>query len=483
VDRADETNEVSPLAAAQGTDERDKNDFQSYGDLICQKNLAFAAPAAHGDGDGFPRNKHARFTRTDKGVSMRIAVIGSGISGMVAAHLLSEDHEITVFEANDYVGGHTHTIDVPENGKVVPVDTGFIVFNTKTYPNFTKLMQQLGVAWQPSDMSFSVQCKKTGRYFSPSTLNSLFADRSNLFRPSFYRMLLEALRFRSKAAELIDTDEYQITLQQYLEENNYSREFIENFIIPMGDSIWSTDPVRFKEFPARYFVEFFSNHGFLNIRNQPQWLVIKGGSRQYIAPLTRRYRDRIHLNAAVTSIRRHPDRVEVSTAYGHSDSFDQVVVAAHSDQALRMLADPSDAEQQVLGAIPYQENLAILHTDTSVLPPKEIAWASWNYHIPEEDLGRVALTYDMNILQNLDAGKEYCVTLNLPGAVDEALKIDTFDYHHPLYSPESLTARRRQADINGVNRTYFCGAYWGFGFHEDGVKSALAVCEHFGKRL
>ena len=414
---------------------------------------------------------------------MRIAVIGSGISGMVAAHLLSEEHEITVFEANDYIGGHTHTIDVPENGNVIPVDTGFIVFNTKTYPNFTKLMQQLEVAWQPSDMSFSVQCKKTSRYFKPSTLNSLFADRRNLFRLSFFRMLAEALRFRSKAAELLDTDEYQITLQEYLEANQYSREFIDHFIIPMGSSIWSTDPVRFKEFPARYFVEFFSNHGFLNIRNQPQWLVIKGGSRQYIQPLTRRYRDRIQLNTPVTSIRRRPDRVEINTANGQSAQFDQVIVATHSDEALKMLSDPSDTEREILGSIPYQENLAILHTDTAVLPPKKIAWASWNYHIPEQELGRVALTYDMNILQSLGADKEYCVTLNLPGTVDEAKKIDTFLYHHPLYSPESLTARRRQADINGVNRTYFCGAYWGFGFHEDGVKSALAVCEHFGKKL
>ena len=414
---------------------------------------------------------------------MRIAIIGSGIAGMVAAHLLAEDHEVTVYEANDYIGGHTHTIDVPENGKRIPVDTGFIVFNTKTYPNFTKLMRQLDVPWQPSDMSFSVQCNKTGRYFRPSTINSLFADRRNILRPSFYRMLMEAIRFRSRATELLETDEYQITLQQYLEANHYSQEFIDHFIIPMGDSIWSTDPVRFKEFPARYFVEFFINHGFLNIRNQPAWLVVKGGSRQYIEPLTRRYRDRIRLNATVTSVCRSPDQVEVSTAGGHSESFDQVVIAAHSDQALKMLSDPSDAEQKILGDIPYQPNLAILHTDTSVLPPKKLAWASWNYHIPEEEFGRVALTYDMNILQSLEAEKEYCVTLNLPDVVDRNQTLDTFEYDHPLYTPESLEARRRQADINGVNRTYFCGAYWGFGFHEDGVRSALAVCEHFGKRL
>ena len=414
---------------------------------------------------------------------MQIAVIGSGISGLVAAYLLSEDNDITVFEANDYIGGHTHTIDVSENGNVLPVDTGFIVFNLKTYPNFTQLMQQLNVAWQPSNMSFSVQCEKTGRYFSPSTLNSLFADRRNILRPSFYRMLLEAIRFRRQALELLQTDADGLTLQGYLDRNRFSREFIDQFIIPMGASIWSTDPERFKDFPARYFVEFFNNHGFLNIRHQPQWLVIKGGSRQYIEPLTRRYRDGIHLNAAVTSIRRHPDNVEVRTGNGDQHTFDQVVIATHSDQALKILADPSDAEQDILGAIPYQKNLTILHTDSGLLPPKRIAWASWNYHIPEQDMARVALTYDMNILQSLDAEKEYCVTLNLPDTIDEAKQIDQFVYHHPLYTPESLAARQRQADINGVNRTFFCGAYWGYGFHEDGVNSALAVCEHFGKRL
>jgi predicted NAD/FAD-binding protein len=414
---------------------------------------------------------------------MRIAVIGSGISGMVSAYLLSQDHDIVMYEADDYIGGHTHTIDVSTAGISYPVDTGFIVFNEKTYPNFIKLMRSLGVAWQPSNMSFSVQCDQTGLVFSPSTLNALFVQRKNLFRPSFYRMLWDALRFRREASELIRTDDYSITLQDYLEQKNYSHMFIEHFIIPMGEAIWSADPVQFRKFPARYLVEFFSNHGFLNVRHQPQWLVIKGGSSQYIGPLTRPYKDRIRLNSPVVSVKRFPEKVDITTKGGNTETFDQVVIATHSDQALRMLSDPSGLERDVLETIPYQENVAILHTDQSVLPPKRAAWASWNYHIPKEEKGRVALTYDMNILQSLKAKEEFCVTLNMPEKIHPDRIIQRIIYHHPVYDPNSLSARRKQDEINGKNRTYFCGAYWGYGFHEDGVNSALSVCKHFGKTL
>jgi len=414
---------------------------------------------------------------------MRIGVIGSGISGLVAAYLLSEEHEVTVFEANDYIGGHTHTLDVPLQGKTYAVDTGFIVFNENTYPNFIKLMQQLKVDAQPSNMSFSVQCGKSGLYFRPSTLNSLFAQRKNIFRPFFYRMLADALRFRREALELVETDDYRISLQSYLEKKGYSTGFIENFIIPMGGAIWSADPVKFREFPARYLVEFFNNHGILNIRNQPRWMVIRGGSRRYIAPLTRPFQRNIHLNTPVASVRRFDDRVEVVTSKGETASFDQIVLAVHSDQALQMLADPSDLERDILGVIPYQENATVLHTDTSLLPPKKIAWASWNYHIPKTDMGRVALTYDMNMLQTLDAPEEFCVTLNMTKAIQPEKVIASLVYHHPVYDPKSLKARRRQEDLNGRHRTWYCGAYWGYGFHEDGVNSALAVCKHFGKYL
>jgi predicted NAD/FAD-binding protein len=414
---------------------------------------------------------------------MRIAVIGSGISGMVSAYLLSQDHDIVLYEANDTIGGHTRTIDVSIQGVSYPVDTGFIVFNEKTYPNFIKLMRFLGVAWQPSNMSFSVQCEKTGLVFSPSTLNALFVQRKNLFRPSFYRMLWDALRFRREASELIQSDDYAITLQSYLEQKNYSHSFIEHFIIPMGGAIWSADPVQFRQFPARYMMEFFNNHGFLNVTHQPQWLVIKGGSKQYIDPLTWAYKNRIRLNSPVASVKRYPEKVEITTMGGDTASFDQVVIAAHSDQALRMLADPSDLEREVLGAIPYQENLAVLHTDTSLLPPQKTAWASWNYHILREEKGRVALTYNMNILQSLEATETFCVTLNMPERIHPNRVIQRIIYHHPVYDPGSLSARRKQNELNGKNRTYFCGAYWGYGFHEDGVNSALSVCKHFGKTL
>jgi predicted NAD/FAD-binding protein len=412
---------------------------------------------------------------------MRIAVIGTGIAGMVAAYLLGDEHELVVFEAENYVGGHTNTIDVGLNGQTYAVDTGFIVFNEKTYPNFLRLMKRLHIGWQLSNMSFSVQCKKTGLEFSPSTLNSLFIQRRNLLRPAFYRMIFDIFRFRRESEDLLKTDDYSLTLENFLTAKKFSPLFIEHFIMPMGAAIWSADPVKFNEFPALYFAQFFKNHGFLNVRNQPQWLVIKGGSKQYVKPLTRSYADRIRLNCPVQSIRRYLDHVSVQTADGQPERFDQVVIATHSDQALAMLQDPSDNEKEILGAIPYQDNHAVLHSDESVLPGKKAAWASWNYHIPQAETGRVALTYDMNILQSLGAPVEYCVSLNLPNGVDPAKKIKEMHYHHPVYNPKSLAARDRHEEINGVKRTYFCGAYWGYGFHEDGVNSALVVGKHFGK--
>jgi predicted NAD/FAD-binding protein len=410
---------------------------------------------------------------------MRIAIIGTGISGMTSAYLLSEDHEVVVYEANDYIGGHTNTVDVSLNGQQYAVDTGFIVFNEKTYPNFVKLMKRLDVGWQNSVMSFSVQCDKTGLEFSPSNFNSLFIQRRNLLRPSFYRMLWDVVRFKRDSEDLLNSDDYSITLSDYLNDKGYSRPFIEHFIIPMGEAVWSADPLKFSEFPALYFAQFFKNHGFLNIKDQPQWLTVKGRSRTYIKPITRSYADQIRLSCPVTSVRRHQDCVEISTKNQPSEKFDQVVIAAHSDQALGMLDDPSDAEQNILGAIPYQENEAVLHCDESLLPSKKAAWASWNYHIPKEDTGRVAVTYDMNILQSIGAPEEFCVSLNLAKAINPDKIHRKYEYHHPAYNPESLTARQSHAQINGVNRTHFAGAYWGYGFHEDGVRSAVEVCKHF----
>lgn len=414
---------------------------------------------------------------------MRIAVIGTGISGLTSAYLLSGDHEVVVYEANNYIGGHTNTVDVSLNGQPYAVDTGFIVFNEKTYPNFIKLMRRLGVGWQNSVMSFSVQCEKTGLEFSPSTLNSLFIQRRNLLRPSFYRMLWDAMRFKRDSEALLGSDDYKMTLAEFLSGKGYSQAFIEHFIIPMGEAVWSADPVKFNEFPARYFAQFFKNHGFLNIKDQPQWLTIKGRSRQYIQPITRSYADRIRLNCPVASVRRYPEHVEIQPQNQVAEKFDQVVIATHSDQALSLLTDPTDAEKNILGVIPYQENQAVLHCDESLLPSKKAAWASWNYHIPKEDIGRITVTYDMNILQRIGAPQELCVSLNLVKAIDPAKIFREITYHHPVYNPQSLAARNRRREINGVNRTYYAGAYWGYGFHEDGVASALEVCKHFGKTL
>ncbi|MCU0572817.1 MAG: FAD-dependent oxidoreductase [Syntrophobacteraceae bacterium] len=414
---------------------------------------------------------------------MRIAVVGTGIAGMVAAHLLSDGNEMVVFEANDYVGGHTHTIDVSTDGATCAVDTGFIVFNERTYPNFVTLMKRLGVAWKPSNMSFSVQCEETGLEYSPSTLGSLFAQKRNLFRPAFHRMLWDVFRFKRESRDLLYGDDYSLTLREYLHGRGYSRAFIQHFIIPMGEAIWSADPARFDEFPAAYFVKFFNNHGILNLRDQPRWLVIRGGSRSYVEPMTRPYRHSIRVGCPVERIRRYPDRVEVRSRGGGVEQFDRVVIASHSDQALAMLEDPSDAERRILDAIPYQENLASLHTDASILPRRRAAWASWNYHIPRTGPGRVSVTYNMNMLQGLDCADNFCVSLNSARPIRPDKVIESMVYHHPVYTPRGFVMQEGHDAVNGVNRTYFCGAYWGYGFHEDGVNSALRVCRHFNRGL
>jgi predicted NAD/FAD-binding protein len=402
---------------------------------------------------------------------------------MVTAYLLSDSHDITVFEKDDYIGGHTHTIDVEAGGTTYPVDTGFIVFNEVTYPNFLKLLSRLGVPWKPSRMSFSMRCEQTGLEFCPSSLDALFAQRRNLLRPAFYRMVLDIFRFRKEAMKLLESRDDRVTLADYLQREKYSSLFIEKFILPMGAAVWSADPLRFRQFPARNFVEFFHNHGFLQVRNQPQWLVVKGGSRQYVEKLIKPFAHRIRLNCPAESITRQDGYVEVRSKARGTERFDAVVLAVHSDEALALLSDPSEAEKEVLAAIPYQENLTVLHTDPSLLPRHRKCWASWNYHVPAEALGRVALTYDMNILQGLDAPVEFCVTLNRPAEIDPAKVIRKLLYSHPVYTPAGVVAQGRREEINGVRRTYYCGAYWGYGFHEDGVKSALAVCKHFGKGL
>jgi len=410
---------------------------------------------------------------------MRIAVIGTGIAGNVAAYHLSRAHDVTVYEANDYIGGHTHTHDIEWHGRQYAVDSGFIVFNQETYPNFIRLLDELGVEAQPSEMSFGVKSERNGLEYSGGSLNQMFAQRRNLLRPGFYGMLRDILRFFRESRELLQEWDESLTLGDYLQKNRYGKEFIDQFIIPMGAAIWSTEPKLMFQFPACYFVRFFKNHGLLGVDEQLQWYVIKGGSKSYVEKLTAPFRDRIRLSCPVVSVQRLPTHVQITSADGHSERFDQVFIASHSDQALRMLADPSPLEREVLGAIPYQTNEAVLHTDHTVLPKTRRAWAAWNYHILNGQQNRAALTYNMNILQGLPLSEQFCVTLNNTSAVNPDKIIKRMVYDHPVYTTEGVAAQARQSDINGVNRTYFAGAYWRHGFHEDGVASALQALDHF----
>ena len=414
---------------------------------------------------------------------MKIAIIGTGIAGNVVARALYREHDITVFEGNDYIGGHTHTHNIELQGNHYAVDSGFIVFNHRTYPNFIKLLRELGVAEQASDMSFSVKCERTGLEYNGSTLNALFAQRKNLVSIRFHRMLRDILRINREAPTLLLNNDDTLTLGEYLEQHHYSQVFINNYLLPMGAAIWSTDPVNMRDFPMQYLVRFFDNHGMLAVNDRPQWYVVKGGSKRYVEKLIAPFRDRIRLNAPVVAVRRLNDRAIVTTGCGESIDFDYVFIATHSDQALRLLADPSPMEREVLGAIPYQMNEAIIHTDTSILPRQRRAWAAWNYHILGDEQTQVSVTYNMNILQSIDAPETFCVTLNYTDNIDPARVIRRLRYAHPMYTRAGVAAQDQHGVINGARRTYYCGAYWRFGFHEDGVVSAHNALRHFKESL
>ena len=413
---------------------------------------------------------------------MKIAIIGTGIAGNVAAYKLAKDHDITVYEADNRIGGHTNTVDVVTAGSKWAIDTGFIVFNDATYPNFIALLDELCVESQPSDMSFSVRSERRSLEYNGASLNALFAQRSNLLRPSFYRMLMDILRFNREAVALLDDPENAITLGEFLSENGYSDLFIEHYIVPMGAAIWSATPGGMRSVPAAFFIRFFHNHGLLSVNKRPTWRVIRGGSRNYVDKLVEGHRDRIRLNCGVEWIRRHPEYIEVKARESEVERYDRVFLACHSDQALALLDDPTPQEQEVLGAIEYQQNEAVLHTDATLMPRRKRAWAAWNYHIPAGQAdpdGRVTLTYNMNILQSLQAPVDFCVTLNHTHAIDPRKIIQVIQYSHPVFTEKAVAAQQHHRTINGANRTYFCGAYWRYGFHEDGVVSALNAVDHF----
>lgn len=417
---------------------------------------------------------------------MRIAIVGGGVSGLTAAYLLARKHEIVVFEQDRRIGGHTNTVDVTESDRTIPVDTGFIVFNDRTYPNFIALMQKLGVESRESSMSFSVRCERTGLEYNGTSFRTLFAQKRNALSPRFLRMLTEILRFNREALEALKADSEQ-TLGAYLEHNRYSATFRDYYVIPMGAAIWSAPAAAMLAFPLRFFVAFFKNHGMLSVNDRPVWRTVVGGSRSYLGPLCRSFASTIRTDAPVISVRRDEPGVLVrwkpATEAAREERFDHVIMACHSDQALKLLADPTSDEREVLGAMPYQENEAILHTDASVLPRRRPAWAAWNYHVPATPLERVSVTYSMNILQGIDSQTQYLVTLNRSDIIAPEKILRRIVYHHPQYTLAGVDARARWREISGRRNTHYCGAYWANGFHEDGVSSALRVGAAFGESL
>jgi uncharacterized protein len=414
---------------------------------------------------------------------VRIAIVGAGVSGMVAAHLLHRDHEIVVFEAGDRAGGHAHTVRVDTPNQTHHVDTGFMVFNDRNYPNFERLLGQLGVAIQPASMSFGVSDGHGDFEYNSASPNGLFAKRAHLATPWFHRMVADLARFNRRARELLTGAGGDISLGAWLAEHRFSEAFVQRLIVPQVSAVWSADPRQMWSFPARFVAEFFDNHGMLAFTGRPRWSTVEGGSQSYVRALVHPWRHCLRSTTPVDSIGRCEDGVLVKPRGGEPERFDEVVIATHSDQALAMLADASTREHEVLCALPYQANEAVLHTDASLLPRRRRAWASWNYHLLDSQTERTAVTYHMNRLQSLQAERELCVTLNRTAAIDPARVIRTIPYAHPVYTTEGVRAQARHGEISGRNRTHYCGAYWGWGFHEDGVASALVVGRRFGVEL
>jgi predicted NAD/FAD-binding protein len=409
----------------------------------------------------------------------KIAIIGSGISGLTAAWFLRHDHDIALYEADSRLGGHTNTVDVEHLGKQYAVDTGFIVCNDHTYPNFLRLMDELDVTTQPAPMGFSVIVDSCNLEYSSRVPGGLLAQPSNLFKPSFIRMVKDILRFMREAPEdsLKDANP---SLGDYLTANGYSKAFREHYLLPIGSAIWSSPVDTLNEFPLKQFVHFFRNHGLLDLKQRVKWRTVCGGSKRYIDKLNTELSPFIQLATPVSSVQRVDDKVLLKTANGE-ETYDQVVFACHSDQALRLITDPSTAEQQVLGGILFEPNQATLHTDASVLPKRQAAWSSWNYRVGAGNQP-ATLSYHMNALQGIEAPVEFCVSINQNDRIDPSSILYQTDYSHPVYTLDSVAARQRWSDVSGVDRLHFCGAYWDHGFHEDGVRSGLRVANSIDGR-
>lgn len=411
----------------------------------------------------------------------RIAVIGAGISGLTAAHVLSKKHQVDVFESQSVIGGHTATVDVTVAGKQYAIDTGFIVFNDRTYPNFLALLASLGVNKQETEMSFSVHNCQTGLEYNGHTLSTLFAQKRNIVNPKFWLLLYDILRFNKLCKKLHNKQQIpeHSTLGSFLHENGFNRYFSAHYILPMGAAIWSSSLAQMEQFQLRFFIQFFYNHGLLSVTNRPQWYVIPKGSRSYLAPLIEPFKDNIMVNANISQVQRSDDAVTLVFNDQSEQVFDEVVFACHSDQALALLGSPTKLEQDILSAMPYAANSVVLHTDKKLLPVRPRAWASWNYQLSDNRTKPASVTYNMNILQGLKSEHTFCVTLNQKETIAPEKVLREFTYHHPVFSVNSLQAQQRRDEICGKHRTHFCGAYWYNGFHEDGVRSALDIAAKF----
>lgn len=415
---------------------------------------------------------------------MDIAIIGSGVSGLVTSLILSRKHNVTIFEKNSYLGGHVHTHKLKDVNGTLNVDSGFIVYNENTYPNFISLMKSLNVETQNTSMGFSYTNDNDFEY-SGNSISSLFAKKTNFLNVSFYIFIYNILKFNKIALNDLGDVDIKIKLIDYLKINKIPKSLIDKYIIPMGSAIWSTDPDTMKDMPAKFFIQFFKNHGLLDVKNRPQWKVIKNGSFQYVKKIYKELKKndaKIYLNHRVKEVTRDKNNVKINLEEKDEKHFDKVIFACHSDQALNLLKDASSNEKNILGDIQYQDNIATIHTDTSILPNRKKAWSSWNY-LSTKKSNKVILTYNMNILQSLKSKDVFCVTINDPGLIEKNKIIKTINYSHPLFSISSLNAQSKRSLINGKNNTFFTGAYWGYGFHEDGVNSALDVCNHFNMGL
>ncbi|MET4674681.1 FAD-dependent oxidoreductase [Luteibacter sp. ME-Dv--P-043b] len=409
---------------------------------------------------------------------MRIAVVGSGIAGLASAWLLSRHHDVTLFEANDYPGGHTHTHRVVQGGREYAVDTGFIVHNRAHYPLLSAFFDELGVATKPTTMSFSVRSEASGLEYNAATLDTLFCQRRNLVSPRFLGMLRDLFRFYREAPALLDVDGQGPSLGDYLQAHGYGAAFRDEHLVPMACALWSSPSSSILGFPAKYLVRFMANHHMLRIAGRPEWRVVEGGSRTYVDALRARWHVTERLNTPVVGVRRHADSVEVVT-HGGTHAFDELVLACHSDQALALLGDADGAERSVLGAMTYQPNETVLHTDASLLPRSRKAWAAWNAFIPARPGAACTVSYCMNLLQGIQAPEPFVVTLNRTEAIDPSRILRRMTYHHPVYTHASVAAQARRNEIQGRRRTWFAGAYWGWGFHEDGMRSAVELAHDF----